>query len=124
MKNGQAHLEALRDGREIYLHGKRVDDVTTDPAFRNAAASAASLYDFQCAPGNVEKMTFTSPATGDRVSRCWQLPTNYEELVARREALAAWAETHFGFMGRAPDHVASCISGMFMGIEVFVGAFR
>jgi 4-hydroxyphenylacetate 3-monooxygenase len=119
MKNGQAHIEALRDGREIYLQGKRVDDVTTDPAFRNAAASAASLYDFQCAPGNVEKMTFTSPATGDRVSRCWQLPTNYEELVARREALVAWAETHFGFMGRAPDHVASCISGMFMGIEVF-----
>src|SRR5919199_6232208 len=26
---------------------------------------------------------------------------------------------HAGFMGRAPDHVASCIAGMFMGVEVF-----
>src|SRR5208283_554645 len=49
----------------------------------------------------------------------WQLPLNFAELVARREALTAWAETHFGFMGRSPDHVASCISGMYMGIEQF-----
>jgi 4-hydroxyphenylacetate 3-monooxygenase len=64
-------------------------------------------------------MTFVSPSTGDRVSRAWQLPTTYAELASRREALTAWAETHFGFMGRAPDHVASCISGMYMGAEVF-----
>jgi 4-hydroxyphenylacetate 3-monooxygenase len=30
-----------------------VDDVTTDPAFRNSVASAAHLYDFQSAPENV-----------------------------------------------------------------------
>ena len=41
------------------------------------------------------------------------------ELVARREALTAWSETHFGFMGRSPDHVASCISGMYMGADEF-----
>src|SRR5262249_35448443 len=64
-------------------------------------------------------MTFPSPLTGRRVSRCWQLPASYEELVQRREALTAWSELHFGFMGRAPDHVASCISGMYMGIEQF-----
>ena len=119
MKSGQTHLESLRDNREIYIHGKRVDDVTTDPAFRNAAASAARLYDFQCAPENVERMTFASPMTGDRVNRCWQLPESYEDLAARREALTAWNEMHLGFMGRAPDHVASCISGMVMGLEVF-----
>jgi 4-hydroxyphenylacetate 3-monooxygenase len=64
-------------------------------------------------------MTFSSPSTGGRVSRAWQLPTCYAELASRREALTVWAETHFGFMGRSPDHVASCISGMYMGAEVF-----
>ena len=34
---GQEYLESLRDGREIYIYGERVDDVTTHPAFRNAA---------------------------------------------------------------------------------------
>jgi 4-hydroxyphenylacetate 3-monooxygenase len=64
-------------------------------------------------------MTYTSPTTGDRVNRAWQLPTSYRELVDRRQALELWAELHFGFMGRSPDHVASCISGMVMGITLF-----
>jgi 4-hydroxyphenylacetate 3-monooxygenase len=119
MKTGESHLESLRDGRKVYLFGETVEDVTSHPAFCNATASAARLYDFQSDPENLERMTFRSPATGDLVSRAWQLPASYEELVQRREALTAWAETHAGFMGRSPDHVASCISGMYMGIEVF-----
>src|SRR6202030_3317142 len=119
MKNGARHLSSLRDGREVYILGRRVDDVTAHLAFRNSVASAARLYDFQSSPENIEKMTFASPETGERVSRSWQLPATYDDLVQRREALSAWAETHFGFMGRSPDHVASCISGMYMGIEQF-----
>jgi 4-hydroxyphenylacetate 3-monooxygenase len=109
----------LRDGRQVYFLGEAVRDVTTHPAFRNAVASAAHLYDYQRDPRHLEKMTFPSPETGDAISRAWQLPTSYPELVQRREALTAWAETHVGFMGRSPDHVASCISGMFMGIDLF-----
>jgi 4-hydroxyphenylacetate 3-monooxygenase len=119
MRTGEDYLRSVRDGREVYIQGQRVPDVTAHPAFRNCVASAARLYDFQGSPERMEKMTFVSPSTGGRVSRSWQLPATYSELVARREALTAWAETHFGFMGRTPDHVASCISGMFMGIEVF-----
>ena len=117
MKTGANHLQSLRDGREVYIRGERVADVTTHPAFRNAVRSASHLYDFQNA--HPDQMTFASPDTGERVSRCWQLPAGYPDLVTRREALAAWAETHFGFMGRSPDHVASCISGMYMGVDVF-----
>jgi 4-hydroxyphenylacetate 3-monooxygenase len=119
MKTGSSHLESLRDGRKIYFLGESVRDVTSHPAFRNAVASAAHLYDYQSDPRNLEKMTFLSPETREPVSRSWQLPRNYAELVGRREALAAWAETHFGFMGRSPDHVASCISGMYMGLDLF-----
>ena len=43
--NGAEYLESLRDGREVYIYGERVDDVTTHPAFRNAARSIARLYD-------------------------------------------------------------------------------
>ena len=32
---GDEYLERLRDGREIWLYGERVKDVTTHPAFRN-----------------------------------------------------------------------------------------
>ena len=42
---GKEYLESLRDGREIYIYGERVPDVTTHPAFRNAARTIAKLYD-------------------------------------------------------------------------------
>ncbi|QBC31218.1 4-hydroxyphenylacetate 3-hydroxylase family protein [Pandoraea sp. XY-2] len=119
VKNGSQHIGQLRDGREVYIDGKPVGDVTTHPAFRNSIRSYANLYDFQARPENLEAMTFASPDTGDRVSRIWQLPTSYGELVQRREMLEAWSELHYGFMGRSPDHVASCLSGMVMGIDVF-----
>ena len=119
MRTGESHLESLRDGRQVYFLGEPVGDVTSHPAFRNAVASGSRLYDYQSDPLNREKMTFRSPKTGDAVSRAWQLPTSYADLVERREALTAWAETHVGFMGRSPDHVASCISGMYMGIDLF-----
>ena len=117
-KDGTQHLEALRDGREIYINGELVDDVTTHRAFRNSTRSIASLYDFQAAGDNLERMTFASPATGDRVNLQWRLPTCYEELAKRRQAIEAWNEMHFGFMGRAPDHVASTLVGFMMGIDL------
>ena len=119
VKDGRKHIESLRDGRRIFIDGASVDDPTTHPAFRNAIASAARLYEYQAQPQNLERMTFTSPKSGDHVSRMWQLPTSLGELVERRQALEAWAELTCGMLGRSPDHVASCISGMYMGIDVF-----
>ena len=42
---GAEYLESLRDGREIWLYGEHVKDVTTHPAFRNTARMIARLYD-------------------------------------------------------------------------------
>jgi 4-hydroxyphenylacetate 3-monooxygenase len=119
-KTGAEHIESLRDGRTIYIDGKLVDDVTTHRAYRNSVASAARLYDYQARPENLETMTFMPEGGTRRVNRCWQMPRSYEELVARRKALQAWARLSYGFMGRSPDHVASAVIGQRMGIEVFV----
>ena len=40
---GAEYLQGLCDGREIWLYGERVKDVTTHPAFRNAARMVARL---------------------------------------------------------------------------------
>jgi 4-hydroxyphenylacetate 3-monooxygenase len=117
VKTGSDHLASLRDGRTVYIDGSEAGDVTAHPAFRNSVASAASLYDFQCA--NPDLMTTVSPTSGSRVNRAWDLPTSYDALIDRRRAMEAWAGTHYGFMGRSPDHVASCFAGMMMAPEVF-----
>ena len=130
VKNGAEHVASVRDGRAVYLHGELIGDVSVHPAYRNAVASAGSLYEFQSLPENLERMTFDIGG-GRRVNRCWQLPRSHHELVERRKALVEWAELSCGFLGRSPDHVASSACGMMMGIEVFeradrrgAGAFR
>ncbi|PWL16300.1 4-hydroxyphenylacetate 3-monooxygenase [Falsochrobactrum shanghaiense] len=118
VKTGQDHINAVRDGRQIYLDGKVITDATEHPAYRNAIKSAAMLYDYQAAPENIERMTFDL-GDGHRVNRAWQLPRSYAELVERRKALTEWSELTGGFLGRDPAHVASSMCGQFMGAEIF-----
>jgi 4-hydroxyphenylacetate 3-monooxygenase len=118
LKTGREHVQSLQDGRVVYIHGKQVADTTTHPAYRNTISTFARLYDFQSRPENRDLMAFATE-NGGMANRIWQLPESYEELCQRRRALEAWNGLHAGFLGRAPDHVASCISGMFMGRDVF-----
>lgn len=118
IKTGSQHVASLKDGRQVYIDGEPAGDVTVHPAFRRTIATMATLYDFQSLPENRELMTFDLP-DGQRANRIWQLPRSYHDLVTRRRGLEAWTELHGGFLGRAPDHVASCLAGMYMGIDVF-----
>ena len=54
---GAEYLESLRDGREVYIYGERVKDVTTHPAFRNSARSIARLYDALHDPKHKDVLT-------------------------------------------------------------------
>jgi 4-hydroxyphenylacetate 3-monooxygenase len=120
LKTGLEHAQSVKDGRQVFINGEIAADVGEHPAFRRALQTVGGLFDFAARPENVELMTFEpSEASVSRANRIWQLPKSYEELVQRRRALEAWAELHAGFLGRSPDHVASCLSGMVMGLDVF-----
>ncbi|WP_407524218.1 4-hydroxyphenylacetate 3-hydroxylase family protein [Methylobacterium oryzisoli] len=118
MKTGSQHIASLKDRRALYIDGRRVEDATRHPAFARTIASVGRLFDFASDPANAELMSFGTPE-GGRANRIWQLPESYGDLVARRQGLEAWTGLHAGFLGRAPDHVASCIAGMVMGLDVF-----
>lgn len=118
-RDGNSYLSSLRDSRSIYIDGRKVSDVTTDPCFRGVVATAAGLYDFQAAPENLEQMTFPSPTSGERVNLAWLLPKTYGDLVRRRQAIERWSELSCGMIGRSPDHVASTLAGFRMGLAAF-----
>lgn len=116
VKDGAAHLRSLRDGRTIFIDGRRVADVTTDPAFAGAVASAASLYDLQAE--DAEGMTFDL-GDGTRTGLAWMLPRNHGDLLRRRVAMERIAARSCGMMGRSPDHVASTFVGFMAGLHVY-----
>jgi 4-hydroxyphenylacetate 3-monooxygenase len=111
LRTGTDYLESLNDGRQVFVNGEKVADVTKHPAFREAARSVARLYDIAADPANHELMTFPSPRTGAPVLRCYQIPRCHADLRARRLFSEKWAEATFGLMGRSPDHVASFFTG-------------
>src|SRR5947207_11141671 len=42
---GKEFLDSLDDGREVWIYGERVKNITEHPAFRNTARMIARLYD-------------------------------------------------------------------------------
>jgi len=111
MRTGSDYLRSLNDGRQVFVDGERVKDVTAHLAFREAARSIARLYDIAAAPEMRERMTFVSPKTGEPVLRAYQIPHSHADLRARRLFSETWAEATFGLMGRTPDHVAGFFCG-------------
>jgi len=119
LRSGAQYVDGIRDGRRVFVDGEEVSDVTSHLAFRGAVKSVGALFDIASDPANSELMTFPSPNAGVAVNRAWQLPYSVEDLVARRRAMARWADATFGLMGRTPDHVASFFVGFIAGIDVF-----
>lgn len=114
-RSGREYLESLRDGREIWLDGERIEDITAHPGFRATAQSFAGLYDL------AHDSAHASVLTRGGVHRAYAVPRSYEDLVARRRAYKVWAEASYGFLGRTPDYMASGAAGFAAQPEVFRG---
>src|SRR5918911_2441215 len=79
---GAEYLESLRDGREIWLYGERVEDVTTHPAFRNTARMVARLYDALHDPATREVLTTeTDTGSGSYTHRFFRVPMSAEDQL-------------------------------------------
>src|SRR4051812_47612187 len=103
LMTGQEYLESLRDGREVWLYGEKVKDVTTHPAFRNSARSVARLYDSFHDPELRDVLTLVDQF-GIRTHKFFTPSRTGQELAEARDAIAAWARMSYGFMGRTPDY--------------------
>lgn len=120
LQTGDEFLERLRDGREVWIYGERVKDVTTHPAFRNSARSIANLYDAMHDPATQAVTTApTDTGNGGLTHPFFKLARSKDDLRASREAIRAWQELSFGWMGRSPDYKASLLTTMGAKPEFF-----
>ncbi len=112
-RTGKDYLAGLREQRrEIYLGGRRIDDVTTFPGLANGARSVAALYDMQHDPALRDEMTYASPTTGQRVGLSFITPKTSDDLARRRVMMSRWAHTSFGMLGRTPDFLNVSVMAM------------
>ena len=109
--NGEEFIESLRDGREVWLYGERVDDVTTHPAFANSARSLARLYDALHDDELKPVLTReTDTGSGGYTHRFFRAAQSGDDLMGQKQAIKKWAELSYGWMGRSPDYKASFLT--------------
>src|SRR5258705_2798343 len=120
---GAEFLQSLRDGREVYIYGEQVEDVTTHPAFRNAAASVAQLYDALHDAKTKDVLTApTDTGSGGYTHKFFKAARSPQDVIAQRDAIAAWARITYGWMGRSPDYKAAFLNTLGANAE-FYGKF-
>src|SRR5271156_6163300 len=106
---GERYVASLKDGREVWIDGKRAADVTTHPAFKDMVGELARIYDLQNSPQYRDEMTCVDPDSGNRISVSWLFPRSAEDLKKKRRNSELWNELSWGQLGRSPDILAPYI---------------
>ena len=120
IRTGEAYLASLRDGRQIWIDGALIPDVTTDRRLAGAAHSMAALYDMQ--HGRAD-MTFTSPSSGDQVGLSFIQPATVDDLIRRRGMVKTWMDATCGMFGRSPDFMNVMLTGLASSYRTFGDPF-
>jgi len=109
LRTGAEYVKGLRDGREVYLDGRRVDDVTTEPGLSIVAHTFARMYDLVAR--HPDTLTFPDE-DGQRWSGAWVQPRDRAQLGWRRQFTETIARLTGGLFGRPQDYVPLFHLGM------------
>ncbi len=117
LRSGTAYLDSLRDGRRVWMHGRRVQDVTREPGLARGARTLAGFLDRQQHPGLGDTLTFCE--NGERFPMSFLLPRTPEDVRRRGAAYYEWAKWSHGMLGRTPDYKNSSVTA-FAGAAEFL----
>jgi len=87
LRSVKEYVESLRDGREVYVYGEKVDDVTTHPMLKVCIDTAAVDYEMAENPQYRDLAVVNHPKTGEPISRHYYPPQNAEDLIKRHELI-------------------------------------
>ena len=119
IRTGKELLESLRDGRRLFIDGERVGGRNDGSALRRRGAEPGRALRHAARPGAVERMTFPSPASGERVGLSFIEPRSVDDLIRRREMVKIWMDATCGMFGRSPDFMNIFFTGFASAADEF-----
>ncbi len=88
MRDGQTFLNGLKDEREVWYRGERVDDVVEHEVLGTAARHVAADFDLQLEPEH-QDLAVTTDGDGRSYSTFWHVPRNGDDLARRSRLIEA-----------------------------------
>ncbi|WP_370205273.1 4-hydroxyphenylacetate 3-hydroxylase family protein [Pararhodobacter marinus] len=123
-QTGSEYLDSIRDdGREVWIDGERVKDVTTHPAFRNSSRMIARLYDAMHNDANAATLRAPLHDREGWTHPGFLAPRTLEESVQQTEAFAHWARIGYGWLGRSPDFIGAAFCPSFEVESEYFGEY-
>jgi 4-hydroxyphenylacetate 3-monooxygenase len=103
LRTGTQYLDSLRDGRQVWINGERVADVTTHPAFRPIVSLRARLYDMAHESRHSAVMSYLDEASGERSNLALKLPKTQQDWHDKRAYVDAQLNEVGGVVVRVGD---------------------
>jgi 4-hydroxyphenylacetate 3-monooxygenase len=116
IRTGEEYRAGLRDGREIWIDGERVADVTTHPAFKPIVDAKARMYDLAHDAATAPAMTFAEE--GERYSILLRPPTEKEHWHEKWRAVDLYLNDIGGVVTRVGDETVGEMWSLLDGRDV------
>ena len=116
IRTGDQYRASIRDGREVYINGERVKDVTTHPMFKPVVDIRARVYDMQHDPATRHIMTCEQDGEINAVGN--KLPFTQQDWWDKRRATDTLLEDIGGVVTRVGDETVGEMWSLFDGQDV------
>ena len=116
IRTGEQYRQSLRDDREVYMDGKRVDDVTRHPQFQPLIDIRARIYDMAHAQPTRDTMTYLED--GERYAVGLKLPRQQQDWVDKRVAVDAVMYDIGGVVTRVGDETVGEMWSLWDGADI------
>jgi 4-hydroxyphenylacetate 3-monooxygenase len=117
IRTGQQYRDSIRDGRQVWINGERVRDVTVHPMFRPLVDVRARIYDMAHESAHAAAMTYND-ASGTPCSVGTKLPYTQDDWHAKRAAVDAVLDEIGGIVTRVGDETVGEMWSLFDGQDV------
>src|SRR6202162_2086119 len=84
IRTGTQYLDSIRDGREVYINGERVKDVTRHPMLKPLIDIRARIYDMQHATATREALSYQEAGEWNAIAN--KLPRTQQDWWDKRRA--------------------------------------
>jgi 4-hydroxyphenylacetate 3-monooxygenase len=116
IRTGQQYIDSIRDGREVYINGERVADVTKNPMLKPLIDIRARIYDMQHEAATREILSFDE--AGERHAVANKLPRTQQDWHDKRRATDTVLDAIGGVVTRVGDETVGEMWSLFDGQDV------
>src|ERR687897_727593 len=116
IRTAEAYRESLRDGRDVWINGERVRDVTTHPMFKPAVDIRAHIYDMAHDPRTAPVMTYEEGA--EKFAIGLKLPFKPQDWTDKRQAVDLVMRDIGGVITRVGDETVGEMWSLWDGKDI------